>query len=442
MIRLNLFFRTWVIPLSLVSSNLFATPPDPTDWTLRLWLRGETLDGNDNGLVEAWIDSSSYGTKLAPRKGKDESPSYAEELFPGNPNSMPVVRFDVAGPPSPGNQDRLFQVSDTDPFDPLDIGNGHGLTIIVVYKPFVTETPALGYQTILGKRGLTESVYTFGIHGIDDEFLGQLNFIQYDAITEYRSEDAIYENRWHVSMVQVDERGLDDTVQFFDDDTEDPEEFMWPISIPMNIINRNNTVPEPFALGGHSQPCCGDGERFAGFIAEVIIYSRKIKEQELEELESYLNTKYFTTNQPPTDLISNRSADGGTVDLEWSNNANYDSIVIRRNGEKLIELAGDKTSFRDTLVPDGKHIYAVVAGLEGFFEGPKCTVVEPPPADKEPPTVRISRDESGNIVIEWTGILETSKKINATWAKIDAKSPLLLIPENFAQQQYFRALQQ
>lgn len=218
MIRLSLFFRTWVIPLSLVSSNLFATPPDPTDLTLRLWLRGETLDGNDNGLVEAWIDSSSYGTKLAPRKGKDESPSYAEELFPGNPNSMPVVRFDVAGPPSPGNQDRLFQVSDTDVFDPLDIGNGHGLTIIVVYKPFATETPALGYQTILGKRGLTESVYTFGIHGIDDEFLGQLNFVQYDAITEYRSEDAIYENRWHVSMVQVDERGLDDTVQFFDDD--------------------------------------------------------------------------------------------------------------------------------------------------------------------------------------------------------------------------------
>ena len=113
-----------------------------------------------------------------------------------------------------------------------------------------------------------------------------------------------------------------------------------------------------------------------------------------------------------------------------------------RNGEKLIELAGDKTSFRDTLVPDGKHIYAVVAGLEGFFEGPKCTVVDPPPADKKPPTVRISRDESGNIVIEWTGILETSNKINATWSKIDAKSPLLLIPENFAQQQYFRALQQ
>ena len=161
----------------------------------------------------------------------------------------------------------------------------------------------------------------------------------------------------------------------------------------------------------------------------------------LEELESYLNTKYFTPNQPPTDLISNRSGDGGTVDLEWSNNANYDSIVIRRNGEKLIELAGDKTSFRDTLVPDGKHIYAVVAGLEGFFEGPKCIVVEPPRAGKEPPTVRISRDESGNIVIEWTGILETSKNINSTWSKIDAKSPILLIMKNFAQQQYFRALQ-
>jgi hypothetical protein len=65
-------------------------------------------------------------------------------------------------------------------------------------------------------------------------------------------------------------------------------------------------------------------------------------------------------------------------------------------------------------------------------------ITEPPPAD-EPPTVSISRDDSGNLIVEWTGILQAAENVNGPWVDVNATSPLILKPENLAKQQYARS---
>ena len=67
-------------------------------------------------------------------------------------------------------------------------------------------------------------------------------------------------------------------------------------------------------------------------------------------------------------------------------------------------------------------------------------ITEPPHAD-EPPAVSIARDDSNNLVVEWTGILQTATSVNGPWEDINAASPLILKPENLAKQQYARARQ-
>ena len=67
-------------------------------------------------------------------------------------------------------------------------------------------------------------------------------------------------------------------------------------------------------------------------------------------------------------------------------------------------------------------------------------ITEPPPAD-EPPTVSISRDGTVDLIVEWTGILQTAENVKGPWTDVNATSPLLLKPEDLAKQQYVRARQ-
>jgi hypothetical protein len=59
------------------------------------------------------------------------------------------------------------------------------------------------------------------------------------------------------------------------------------------IANHNASTPEPFGIGGHSQNCCGEGETFAGNIAEIIIFAKMLTAQEFADVENYLDAKYF-----------------------------------------------------------------------------------------------------------------------------------------------------
>ena len=384
-------------PVCRVFGPVRFSTPDPADPTLRLWPRGSDLvpeddlnPDNPRQMVTEWLDASSYGTRLGVREGDEgfenpdvepgvpwivgDEPTYPLSGFPGNPNPMPIVRFDVAGPPVRGNQDRLLQTNNLGEGDPLDIGDGSGLTVVAVYNAVIAGTLELGAQTILGKRGTGSSVYTLGIHGVDDPNIVHLNYVTYAGPTEYVSGDGISPNTWHITFMTIEENGANDILNFFDADGETLSQTLKQIGGPISVEGRNPTTPEPFYLAGHAQQCCGDGERFAGGIAEIMIFARRIDGDERDAIFEYLNVKYFSANQPPEGLVCSRTGDGTTVDLSWTSFVTYDGIVIERDGIEIDSLAGDATSYQDTAVSAGSHSYDVVATVGLLSGGPKCTI--------------------------------------------------------------------
>lgn len=329
------------------------TPPavlDTSDPALRLWLDAQTLVSEgflEGDPISSWVDQSSYGTIMAPRSNTflggpfigdpvEESPHLQFVEIAGK--MVPTVRFDRDGPTSnlgdpnvdgTGSTDRLYQMNNLSPeFDPLDIGDGSSLTTFVVFNPDVTTTlneeggPIQGYQIVYGKRGTSSSVYQLGIRNFPDQ--GEFTFVSYDGPVEYTSVVKPTDQVWHVtSQVITDNPGAVDvdTIQFFDAEAMDPNQTLTEMGTKRNdgtettiIQNRNASTPEPFGIGGHSQNCCGEGETFAGNIAELIIFARTLTTQEFDDVSSYLSQKYFTPSAAtPGDYNGDGDVDG--IDL-------------------------------------------------------------------------------------------------------------------------------
>ena len=350
-----------------------ATPPNGDDPDLRLWLRADDLTGAvADDPVLSWTDASSYQTVFAPRPGRLEEPFMAFETFPGNPNPVPVVKFELIGPLADGNQQRLYQSSNLAPeFDPLNFGNGNDFTGFIVFKPVLGEGeggpndwPVFGVQCMAAKRGTNESVWSMQIDGRDDVNKGKYVLVQYDTPVTYYSDDPASNDTWNIICATIDDNGSEantDEVTWYEDAGEDSDSRLVQLNDPLFTANRNSNVPEPGGIGGHSQICCGEGERFNGMIAEIIVYSKKLSPIEFQEVQDYLNIKYFTEMQPPTRLNCVRSPDGNVVNMTWDNVGAYDSMVVRRNGADIATIASDATSYQDVDVPPGSHTYQVVA---------------------------------------------------------------------------------
>jgi hypothetical protein len=82
------------------------------------------------------------------------------------------------------------------------------------------------------------------------------------------------------------------------------------------VVNRNASTPEPFGIGAHAQNCCGEGETFAGNIAELIIFAKTLTPTEHAAVASYLSAKYFTA--PATSLAGDYDGSGTVNDLDLS----------------------------------------------------------------------------------------------------------------------------
>jgi hypothetical protein len=327
------------------------TPPavlNPSDPSLRLWLDASTLVSAgllEGDPVHSWLDKSNYATELKPRTMTFANGPYIGDPVEENPhlryvningNNVPTVRFDrdgsVLGNPAidgSGSTDRLYQsnnLASLSQFDPLDIGDGSSLTTFIVFKPDVTSSvneqggPILGYQAVYGKRGSGSSVYQLGIINNTDQGanIGVYNFVNYDGPVSYRSIAIPTEQTWHVtSQVVTDNPGAaeSDTLQFFDADGMSPTQTLTemgtqrPDGTPNNLINnRNASTPEPFGIGGHAQNCCGEGETFAGNVAELIIFAKTLTPTEYAQVSSYLSAKYFTA--PPSNLAGDYDGSG------------------------------------------------------------------------------------------------------------------------------------
>jgi hypothetical protein len=326
-----------------------ATPPpvlNPSDPALRLWLDASTLTaaGLLNGdPVNSWVDKSSYGTIMAPRTTTNPNGPFIGDPVEERPhleivniagNIVPTVRFDRDGPTSnlgdpnvdgTGSTDRMYQTNNLAPaFDPLDIGDGTSMTTFVVFNPFVTDTlnegggPVLGAQVVYGKRGTTSAVYELGIWNFPGNTLGRFQYVTYDGNTSYFSQSVPADNTWHVtSQVITDVPGTSmDTIQMFDAEGMNPNQTLTDMGVMLGngtptstIQNRNASTPEPFGLGGHSQTCCGEGETFAGNIAELIIFAKTLTPQEYSAVASYLSQKYFTPGN--NNVAGDYDGDGG-----------------------------------------------------------------------------------------------------------------------------------
>lgn len=115
------------------------------------------------------------------------------------------------------------------------------------------------------------------------------------------------------------------------------------------------TFQDAEAIEGHiSWRCLDDGGENAILIAQPLV------EQEGDQVV------------PPTGLRCIRN--GADVELTWQNNSEYDSLSVLRNTELIAELATDATSYLDEGIPEGTHIYQVIATAPGLEEGPSCEV--------------------------------------------------------------------
>jgi hypothetical protein len=406
----NLMLGQAVASLLVASAFAQVTPPsvlNPTDPDLRLWLDAGTLA--ENGLlngdpVTSWVDQSSYGTIMAPRTTTDINGPYIGDPVEENPhfelveiagNLVPSVRFDRDGPPSQlgdpnvdgtGSTDRLYQtnnlVSQGATLDPLDIGDGTSLTSFIVFKPNVTTSlneqggPILGAQVVFGKRGTGSSVYTMGIWNFPGPTLGLFNYVTYDGPTSYYSGTPPTDQTWHVTSMEITdiEGTSSDELQFYDSDAMDPNQTLTPLGVKLgdgtpvtNIQNRNASTPEPFGIGGHSQACCGEGETFAGNIAELIIFGKTLTEQEFNDVSSYLSQKYFTPGNPNVEGDYDGDGDVDGEDL---------GVWGSQFGETPVPAAPNADGDGDGDV-DGRDILLWQRNLGTGVGGPASAIPEP-----------------------------------------------------------------
>jgi hypothetical protein len=173
-------------------------------------------------------------------------------------------------------------------------------------------------------------LYTLQIKQVGQAaYRGTFESTSYDAIEQYITATPRAEKKWHVTSMVIDDKEDNmpntDTVQFFDDESESATTKMVDVGVVNGSVNvgtpitamsnRNATasVPEPFGVGGHMQNCCGEGETFAGNIAEIIIFARTLTAQERLDIENYLDAKYFAQQVVAGDY--NGDGDVNDVDL-------------------------------------------------------------------------------------------------------------------------------
>jgi len=276
----------------------------------------------EDAPVTQWVDSSSYGTIFAPRTLRWDGLTPVEEhphlqTVTLNGRTFPTLKFErdgslPSGDPAvdrSGNTDRLYQATNLDPAtDPLAIADGTSFTSFTVLKPTVTSSGALGFQAVWGLRGNDASLYQLGINA-----QGRFNYVTYDAFTSYTASPVQPAGKWNIVQEAVAENGANDVISFASNSTETAAASLTNLPVPTNgglIADRNDGINqqppgslEPFGIGGHAQDCCGEGETFAGNIAEIIIYGRQLTQAENNQVYAYLANKYLAAVPEPATAV-------------------------------------------------------------------------------------------------------------------------------------------
>ena len=280
--------------------------PDTSDPALAGWWDASSLQLNDGDPVSIWTDLSNHGTTLEAQTttldGLD--PTEANPVYVASDpefNNQPTVRFvkdgtNTGGDPNvpfSGGTDRLYQTNNLGAGDPLDIGDGSDLTVFLVYSENSTaangEPGTTSFGSIVQKRGTSSAVYGISTHAGSNRYFT----ISYGGATAFQANPPAIQDRANLVFLSITEDAAGDPY-FFNENRVRLDS----VSDGGIVTSRNATVPEAFALGGHSQVCCGEGEWFDGTIAEVIVYSRSLSSGERLEIIGYLDEKYGIIPEP------------------------------------------------------------------------------------------------------------------------------------------------
>ena len=292
------------------STMAVGQPINPADPTLRLWLKAQDMEGSHSpgDPVSAWIDASSYGTIMGIQdtgEAAGDPENHTPQLVNAynNGHNFSAVNFrnaydPVTPDPEAGHlSDRLYQKNNFNSggSDPLDIGAGTDLSIFVVVKNNATDSQLGPWGTIMAKRGPTGCPYHFGTANGGDSHL----YYTYDDTGEYVSDipGPILQGQWRLVEMNI----ASEAVTFTEYDGVNA-----PVSsTPLAILARNATVGDdtPFTIAFHAQGAGADAgnpwgngayERFAGQIAEIVIFARDISGSERDDIVTYLSDKYLT----------------------------------------------------------------------------------------------------------------------------------------------------
>ena len=288
---------------------------------LRLWLKADSLQVAEDAPITQWVDSSSYGTTFAPRTVRWDGTTPVEEsphlqTVTVNGRTFPTVKFErngslpsgTPGVDRSGNTDRLLQTSNLAPgSDPLAIADGTSMTSFTVFKPNITTSGTLGVQGVWAKRGNDASLMNLGINAA-----GRFNHVSYDTYVGYQTQATSPAGKWNIVEYALTEQAPFDAVTFRSNSAEDAAASLVNMPVATNggvIADRNDSINEdpagslePFGIGGHAQNCCGEGETFAGNIAEIIIYARDLTAAEKDQVYAYLSDKYLAVPEPASTM--------------------------------------------------------------------------------------------------------------------------------------------
>ena len=364
-----------ILTVVALAQPVLAVGPEASDPCLVLWLKADDLAGtlNPGDSVNQWVDNSTWGTIFAPEAGWDEAPIFAEAIIPGNPNPVPVVRFMITGESAasapfggastngvPGSQDKLYQTNNLAPNpDPLNMGSGQPMTLIVLVNPFdASNERNSGSTPVVAKRGTSSCVWELGMeYRGGDLSVSELINVTYAApVVSYAGEPYQPGGLWSVEALSFD---ADNNVSFYIDLTDgDGVNLELTSSSPVGVPNRNPTTAEPAGIGGHMQLCCGRNERFAGDIAEIIIYRKELSQAERDDISAYLTAKYFPLCQETApaveDVLDTADPDlrlwlkaddlAGTLNdgdavSSWTDASSYGTVVAPRDADEVPHYA-------------------------------------------------------------------------------------------------------
>jgi len=276
------------------------------DPTLKLWLKGDTLSGS---TVPVWADSSTNGTVLTvpplPTVDTANDPeNHTPQLIVANNNGLTfnAVHFRQANDPSipPPNghlADRLWQTNNLDANDPTLIDPTHDITIIVVFQNNAVHGVG-GAPCIVAKRGAA-CPYELG----EWEAVPSYMFVTYVSPVVFNLGNPIpTAPEWSIIEMNVTAGGTLSFREYF------RSTGGWANYSMTGVGRGGGLVGEPFTICCHTQGATppdnvlglgGASERFAGDLAEVVMYNRTLSGSELAATEAYLLTKYFLNAGPP-----------------------------------------------------------------------------------------------------------------------------------------------